>query len=532
MPKYTYHAAVLLFALRTCCFGGDLTVNPLFSDHAILQQAATVPIWGTAKPGATVRASYRDAQSETTADPSGKWLVYLQTPKAESGKDDGYDLTVSSDDQGIVSHDVVTGEVWFGSGQSNIDTPLNSYRIGDEEIPKANIPGVRLCSSGFQGTSPAGFQWNRCTPEIAAKSSASGYFFCRELHKALNVPVGFVNAAVGGSALCSWVRPDWLVGDSRMASNFETFKTITVPALIAESLAKWQAASDEAKAKGIQPPPMPLSGEQPLDRFIGGNYVRRIAPLIPFVFKGMLWDQGESGVGMKLGGEYDLIFEIMITNLRRDFGYDFPVVFCQMPKGGGWGPTLRKNISKTTMSIPGDLVPLAEVPRQAPPAGRVFQGFGKESDPFARMMELPSCYMATTRDLVAALHPDDKDEYGARFCLTALNKVYGRNTEYFGPLMTSAHRSGGEIRVTFDHVGTGLAAVGGRPLQGFYCTDAKGKSSWTEGRIEGATVILDGKDIDAAQTVSYAHINGGRVLWANLFNREGLPAYPMTMRVE
>lgn len=516
----------------TCCFAGDLTLSPLFSDHGILQQDAAVPVWGTAKPGASVRVNFRGARSEAVADSSGKWMARIQTPKAEPGRDDGYDLTVSSNGEDIVSRDVAVGEVWFGSGQSNIDTALGDYCIGDEDIPKANVPGIRLYSAGFKGTPPASFQWNRCIPEIAAKASATGYFFCRELHKTLNVPVGFVNMAVGGSSLGSWVRPAWLAADSRMAANYETFKTITVPAFIAERLAKWQVVADEAKAKGEKPPAMPPVGEQPMEQFLGGNYVRRTATILPFVFKGMLWDQGESGIGMKLAGDYDLIFEIMIKNLRQNFGYEFPVVYCQMPKGGGWGPTLRKNISKTSYSVPGDPVLLAELPRQVPQAGDVFQGFAKESDPFMRINGLPSCFMATTRDLQAAVHPHDKDEYGARFCLTALNKVYGRNTEWFGPMITSAKRGGNEIRLTFDHVGTGLAVMGGKPLQGFYITDAKGKSSWAIARVEGNTVILSGPDLGTAETVSYANYNGGRVLWANLFNREGLPAYAMTVRVQ
>lgn len=533
--------------LATACLAraGELKVFPLFTDHGILQQDTTVPVWGTASPGAVIAVTFRDSKATATTDSSGKWLARLQTPKAEPGKDDGYDLTISSTDGQIVLHDVVAGEVWIGSGQSNIDTPMNNYPVGKAEAPKADIPGIRLYSAGFVGNGIAvtadfsKFQWTRCNPETVLKASATGYFFSRELHKALNVPVGFINMAVGASPLSTWLLPDWLASDPRMATNFQTFKTTGFPAFIADSkdrLAKWETATAEAKAKGQRPPGRPFifpgNTDQPLEKFVGAFHLTHTAVVIPFVFKGMLWDQGESGVGYGLKGEYDLVFDVMVKNLRREFGYELPVVYCQMPKGGAWGPTVR--VAKNNYAVPelGDPVPLADLPPDAPKAGSVFDSFAKEPDAFLRMNALPSCYMATTRDLQTAIHPPDKDEYGTRFCLTALNKVYGRDTEFFGPMITSAKRDGNQIRLKFDHAGTGLAALGGKPVQGFYATGADGKSLWVQSRIECNEVILSGTGLDSAVTVSYAHSNGGRVLWANLFNREGLPAYPMTVKVQ
>ena len=527
------------------CLAGDLKVFPLFTEHGILQQDTTVPIWGTDAPGTAVTVSFRNARATGTADSTGKWLVRLQTPKAEPGKDEGYDLTIASKSGQILLHDVVVGEVWIGSGQSNIDTALSMYCISKDEVPKADIPGVRLYSAGFVGGGRSvkgdfsNFQWTRCTPETAAKASATGYFFSRELHKALNVPVGFINMAVGGSGLATWVLPDWLIADPRMTAHFEKFKTTTYPTFIADRkdrLAKWKAATDEAKAKGEQPnppiPPFPGEADQPLENFIGTCHVTHTGAVMPFVFKGMLWDQGESTVGYALGGNYDVIFDIMLKNLRKGFGYELPVVYCQMPKGRGWGPTLHTDISKSSFSVPGDPVPLADLPPEAPKAGLVFESFAKESDPFLRMNALPSCNMATTRDLQAAVHPHAKDEYGARFCLTALNKIYGRDTEFFGPVIIAAKRSGNEIHLSFDHAKNGLAVLGDKPLQGFYVSDAKGKSVWATGRVEGSKVILCGPSFETAETVSYANVNGGRVLWANLFNREGLPAYAMTVKIQ
>lgn len=203
-----------------------------------------------------------------------------------------------------------------------------------------------------------------------------------------------------------------------------------------------------------------------------------------------------------------------------------------MPKGGAWAPNKRVLIDKPGFAEQGDaLQPLADLPSAAPKAGPVFESFAKESDPFLRMNALPGCFMATTRDLQAALHPPDKDAYGARFCLVALDVVYERKTESFGPMIASVQRKGTELRLEFSHVGTGLVVPGENPLQGFYVTAADGASSWVSGRIEGNQVVLSGPAVAAAKSISYAHTSGGRVPWANLFNREGLPAYPMTVNL-
>lgn len=537
---------LVFFAFSVAIRAGELSVFPLFTDHGILQQDTVVAIWGAASPNSQIHVIFCGQDAAAIADAAGKWIVHLRTPKAEPGRMEGYDLVIRSADAQIVLHDVAVGEVWIGSGQSNIDTRLDMYCIGAGESALANYPGIRLYSAAWGragGRSVNGdfsqYKWLPCTPETALGFSAAGYFFSRELQKALNVPVGFINMAVGGSPLSSWVLPEWMSADPRMTANMEKFTTVTYPNFIEQrkaSLAKWQAMCDEAKEKGEKPnpawPPFQGPADQPLKNFIGGNYVTHTAVVMPFVFKGMLWDQGESGVGYTLKGDYDVIFDIMLQHLRKGFGYDLPVVYCEMPKGKGWGPTIHEDISKSSFSVPGDPIPLADLPADAPDAGPVFAGFAKENDPFLRMNALPFCSMAVTRDLQAALHPHSKDEYGARFCRTALHRVYGQDVECFEPVITSAKRSGDELILTFDHAGTGLVALGGRPLQGFYISDAKGKSVWAAGRIEADHVILSGAGIANAETVSYANVNHGRVMWANLFNKDGLPAYAMTVRIE
>lgn len=524
-----------LVVASTVAAADTLQVFPLFSDHGILQQDTLAPIWGKAAPGSAVKVSFCGAEASANADAQGAWMVRVRTPKAEPGQFDGYDLSITSAAERILLHDVAVGEVWIGSGQSNIDTPMSAYPVGIADARTANHPGIRFFSGGGRGLAAGltGQHWDRCTPETAAKASATGYFFSRDLHTALRMPVGFINLAWAGSTLSTWVQPEWLAADPRMAANLESFRS-GFPAFIAERkqrIATWQAAVDAAKAQGQPAPRRPFSDEadRPLGDFIGGHVATHTGAVMPFACKGMLWDQGESGIGYGLKGGYADIMDIMLTHLRAGFASELPVIYCQMPKGGGWGPSIH--VLDPSGRTPPAAVPLADLPATPPRPGRVFDGFANDPDPFVRLQALSGCYMAVTRDLQADIHPPDKDRYGARFCLTALGKVYGREVETLGPVISAARRDGATLQLDFSGVGGGLVALGGRPVQGFYVSTAAGVSTWVEGRIEGGRIILSGPGIGTAETVSYANDRGGRVMWANLFNAEGLPAHPMTVRI-
>ncbi len=541
----TILGCLLVTASLSLSWAAELNFYPLFSDHGILQQNAVVPVWGTGTPGATVAVSYGGAKASGVVDPAGKWMVRLQTPKADEGAFDGIDLSVASGSTQKVLKDVVVGEVWIGSGQSNMDTPLKDYVVSKDEIGLANHPGIRLYSAAFAGggASVSGDfsqdAWNRCVPEVAAKASATGYYFCRELHRALKVPVGFINMAVGGSPLSNWMLPSWIENDPRTAPDYQAFKSGSYPAWVADRVklvAGWEAQCAAEKARGL---PLtqhwhPFHGERPdlpIEGIVGNRHLTHIAATMPFVFKGLLWDHGESGIGYHLTGDYLIYFSIILDHWRKGFGYDLPVVFIE--KGGAWGPTIC-DLDFTNATYPTQTTPIAlkDLPPAAPKAGPVFESFEKGSYVWGRMHALPGCYMATARDLQAALHPPDKDKYGFRFFLTALHKVYGKPGEWFGPMMVSAKREGAQVRLRYQYASGGMVALGGKPPQGFYVADADGKSDWVAARIEGSEIILTGPSLAAAKTVSYADVSDGRVMWANVFSREGLPAYPMTIRIE
>ncbi len=519
----------------------ELKVFPLFGDHGILQQDTRVAVWGTADPKAHVKVSFRGAVDEVTVDDAGRWIAHLKTPKAVA-EQDGTDLEISSGTAGIVLHDVVVGEVWLGTGQSNMDSSMGGYQVGRDDAAHANNPAIRFYSGGGCGHRGdfSRYVWNRCTPQSALNASATGYYICRELQKELNVPVGFVNMAFSGAPLCWFVLPDWFRQDLRTKALFEKFEKQDYPALIArrkEDLANWEKAAVEAKAQGKPEPGRPFSADEkpevPMECYLGRFYFTHIAPVQNYAFRGIAWDQGEGWVGA-VSYNYSACFEIMISNWRKGFGVDLPVVYCQMPKGGAWGPTVCV-VDKKTNEL-AEKVPLAALPAEAPSPGDVFTGFANETDHFSRMLTIPGCFMAVSCDLNAWIHPPDKNSYGHRFAITALNRVYGKPVECFSVLMKTAKREEDSVRVSFDHVGSGLVALGGKELQGFVVSgNLKGsgqvKAVWPKCRLDGNTVVLTAPELDKIDLVSYAPPNG-RVMWANLFNKEQLPAYPMTIKVE
>ena len=510
--QFTSKLQYLLLCMLLCFCASmvrsdELKVFGIFSDHGILQQDTEAPIWGTADAHAGVTVTFRGATATATADATGAWMAHLRTPKAVPGEQDGTDLVITAGSAKLVLHDVVVGEIWLGSGQSNMDSELNEYEIGQRDIPNANYPSLRFYSGGgcmFDGDFSRA-AWNRCTPEVARSVSAVGFYFSRELQQKLQVPVGFVKMAFSGSPLGSWVLPEWLRADARTVAQFNIAEAGKIPFFM-----------------------------------VGGNFLKQVQPIMPFAVKGILWDQGESGIQLGTMSDYYAVFDIMVQHWRKGFGRDLPVVYCQMPKGGAWGPTTSVVIRyRAYFMASDDPIPLAALPQVPPKLDHVFNGFASEPDVFVRMMALSQCYMAITRDLDKAVHPPDKDHYGHRFALTALTKVYGLPEECYGPVMVSAKREGANVRVSFDHIGSGLVAFSGN-LQGFVVTGTPPGGGpvaaiWPQCRIDGDQVVLAVPNLETVEMVGYAPSQdqeGGRVMWANLFNKEGLPAYPMTMKVQ
>lgn len=396
--------------------------------------------------------------------------------------------------------DVLVGEVWLASGQSNMEFPMSKSRAKwagvnneEQEIAAANYPQIRIFTgakvcSGEPNESVPGM-WQVCTPENAPGFSAVGYFFARDLHKALGVPVGIISLNFGASTAQAWVRREAIAeipGLKAVLDEFDAQVKNYVPPS-EDELKLWQEAVEKAKATGQREPrrpkPDPLQDQHNPTVLFNGM----LAPVIPYGIRGAIWYQGESITGPK-----DLFprwNEILIKDWRSLWGSQFPFYFCQLAA--------------------------QDAPSNSP-AVREMQ---------AEALKLPNTGMAVTIDIGERknVHPRNKQDVGARLARIALAKTYGREVECSGPILESMKVEGGDARLKFSHSSGGLVAKDGPPKT-FEIAGADGRYVPAEATIDGETVVARAAEIASPVSVRYAWANYPE--GANLFNRAGLPAAP------
>lgn len=486
---------VLFSAVRA-----DVAPNPLFGDHAVLQRERPVPVWGTGAPGELVAVSYRDTTVKTVTDKDGRWEVSLPEQDATSA---GADLVIAGKNT-VTLHDVVVGEVWLCSGQSNMGFVLSRNRDAETEIAGAHYPLIReLNVNGGRADQPvdtvATGGWKQATPENVANFTAVGYFFARELQETLQVPVGLIRSTVGGTPVEAWMSreafatdPDFADIADRATIEDQTRGQGRYPKL----LKKWNDDHDAAKAKGPEAEQAFLKGN-PQPRPQGGTpkapYVLfngKIAPLKPYAFRGVLWYQGEANSDR--GGEYHKLFAAMITDWRRYFGAgDFPFYWVQLPNFAAGFPE-------------GDAWAIM---REAQ----------------AKTLSLPNTGQAVAIDVGEAdnLHPTNKEPVGHRLALIAEAKTYGLDREYSGPVFDGVAREGAMLRVKFTHA-AGLKTESG-VVNALQVAGDDGVFYAAEAQIDGETLLVSSPQVAAPVAVRYAWRNAPD---ANLENGDGLPAAP------
>ena len=453
---------IMLLAVLLPTVRADVALAPLFTNHAVLQRNMCVPIWGRAAPGEKVTVTFRDQTVRTIADANGRWIVRLDPlePGAPAR------LTVRGRNT-IRLKDIVVGEVWVCSGQSNMEfrvwgRPGDVYRVNDAdaEVAAANHPLVRHFlvkpAVAAQPADTAHGSWVVCSPATAGQFTAVGYFFAREISAKLGVPVGLINSTWGGTAIESWMNDDALkrdpafaVVDKRWADTMVGWqdKVAAYKAAVAaqeEDEAAAKAAGQEKLAEYLKnrpwlpPPPSPDSPNAPRGLFNG-----MINPLMPYGIRGVLWYQGESNGSRP--GEYHALFAAMIAGWRAAWGEgDFPFLWVQLPN---W---------KT-----GD------------PTGLEWAGLREAQ---AKALSLPNTGMAVTIDIgePANIHPRNKQDVGLRLALIAERQVYGFAVVCCGPRFQSAERLGSAMCVHIDPVAGGLV-MRGREVTGFAVAGADRK---------------------------------------------------------
>ncbi len=483
-------SSLLLGLALTIVANADVRLPALVSDHMLLQRGIPAHIWGWANPGEKVTVSLQSQRASVTADSGGKWQVFLN-PIAQGGP---ADLTVAGNNS-ITVHDVLVGEVWVASGQSNMEFRVAQADNSEKEIAGANYPEIRLflvkrlvSEKPLEDVQGA---WVVCSPETVKSHSAVAYFFAREILQKQHVPVGIIDSYWGGTPAQSWTSMPALEADPTLKFILDDWQTamLAYPAAkqkYDEQLARW----NESKS-GTAPRP-PLGTGHP--NTPAGLYNGMIAPLAPYAIRGFLWYQGESNASPTHAFAYRRLFRTMIEDWRQAWSIGpLPFYFVQLANftSNGWWPLLRESqtdalaLKNTAMAVSIDV--------------------GNPKD----------------------IHPTDKQDVGHRLALAARAQLYGESIVYSGPLFREMTTEGAQVRVWFDCVGDGLAARGGGALTGFEIAGPDGKFVPAEANIDGDTVVVSSASVLRPASVRYAWADNPN---ANLINKEQLPASPFRNR--
>jgi len=492
-PTFLTTAIAALLAAGSSPVRAEVKPNSLFSDGAVLQQGVAAPVWGTAKDGEQVTVRIQD-QTVTTTAKEGRWLVRLK-PLKPGGP---FTLTITGDNT-ITIQNVLVGEVWLCSGQSNMGFQLSRAANAAEAIAAAGDPQLRLFTVPHTATdAPATDEsgsWKESTPATAPTFSAVAWFFGRELRRALKVPVGLINSSVGGTPAEAWTSRPTLEADPELrqileqqAQKVKDYDPAAAAAQHERALAKHRQAVAQAKAAGQQPPPAPRAPADPRRSSSrpAALYNGMIAPLQPYGIAGVIWYQGEANAGR--AAQYQKLFPAMIQNWREAWGQgEFPFLFVQIAPFWRMTPEIREAQLLTWQKVPHTaMVVTADV--------------GNETN----------------------IHPTQKEPVGARLALAARAVAYGEKITYSGPVYASMKVDGNHAVLGFTHVGSGLLAKDGA-LKGFTIAGSDGKFVPATANIEGDKVVVFSPSVAKPAAVRYGWANTPDV---NLFNKEGLPATP------
>lgn len=509
--------SLLLFA---SALQAEVKLSKVFTPHMVLQRGTAVPVWGTAAPGEKVTVSFAGQSKTATADDKGAWSVKLEALQASTEP-----RTLTIGDKKI--DDVLVGDVWVGSGQSNMDMTVSSYTKDDpvlDAASKQSYPHLRLLRKDPTAT------WEQATPETNVKFSAMLFSFGFPLQKELNVPVGLMVGAVGGTPSGFWLSEDMYRSDAACAEAVKAFApTYKYDELMAKytvekakwdvELAAWKKQAEAAKKEGKEPT-RPPRGPQPVGKAgepnfgkVGQLFEQFIRPYVGYGIKGVLWDQGESRTNIA-GVDQVTLMGALIGGWRKAWGQgDFPWLYVEKPSGGGCAYDYTQPMNRLAEKF-------APLPKTIP------NNPDKEYShvAFEQIMKYKNTHMVISSDLGNGIHPPNKSGYGARAVQVALAVAYDRGNEYLGPQLASHSISGGKVTLKFKHSGKGLAFKNGDKLQGFSIAGADKKFVWADAVIEGDSVIVSSKDVPQPAAVRYAWSNAFQ--WANLFNQDGLPAQP------
>jgi sialate O-acetylesterase len=509
-----------LFALTALSSLANAQQTPhIFGSNMVLQRDKPVPVWGKANAGEKVTVTFAGQSKSAVTDKGGHWRVTLDAMPANAKPQD---MVIAGKDR-VVFQNILVGEVWICSGQSNMEWTLNGSMNPKTEAAAAKFPLIRHIKVPHQDRDAPQYDfngsWSVCSPRTVGGYTAVGYFFARKLYRELGIPIGLVNTSWGGTRIEPWTPltgfkkienagftksiiqrieeadPTTTVGKKRYASVMDEFRN-------------WVVQSEKRIASGQYPkqsPQVPSLGNGPQQP--ARLYRGMIHPLVPFAMRGAIWYQGESN-GSE-GRTYYQKMQGLIRGWRHVWGQgDFPFYFVQLANY-----TQDRNT----------------------PEGA--DGYAKVRDAQRQSLEIPNTGMAVIIDIgeTRDIHPKNKQDVGTRLAHWALAKDYKKDVVASGPLYKSHKVQGQNIHITFDYADGGLmvgkkeglaptAMAANTPLARFAIAGKDRKWHWADAKIDGDAVVVSSSAVTNPVAVRYAF--SANPLGANLYNKAGLPASP------
>jgi sialate O-acetylesterase len=477
----------------------DVEMPAVFGDHMVVQRGAPIAVFGRADPGEALEVALAGRTASTVAGGDGRWLVHLEALPAGGP----HRLTVIGRTK-LEFEDVLVGEVWLGSGQSNMHMTVAGCMDCAAEAARSDLPAIRMFreqSFGSDRMDGRGSGWWRvATPASVVDFSGTLFFFGRQLHGELGVPIGLIDSSLGGTPIEAWTSATAQLGSLEVAA----FATEQDASYHAFDLASYMPDFWERRERARAEPPVEVDPRNPSQRLINeaerhlriGNighlFNGKIAPLIPYTLRGIVWYQGEANTLQSALYRYQL--PLLIEDWRARWGEPgLPFAWVQLPNYGDE----REGADWALM-------------REA----------------MRRSLCLPRTGMAIALDLgeTAQIHPSNKQEVGKRLAAWALAEVYGLDVEASGPLFLDCVRRGDELVASFEHVRNGLVSRED-PLSGFEIAGADGVWREAQARLERDRVVVRSPEVAEPLQLRYAWANDAR---ATLFNGAGYPASPFT----
>lgn len=508
-----FFVLVFIIFVFSATAAASVRLPAVIGSNMVLQQGMELNIWGWAGPGEEVTVLLNENETSTEANKLGEWKVKL--PAQEAGGP--FTMLVSGENR-ITLENILIGEVWVCSGQSNMEKKIGPmpgqrpvtnwvHETAAADYPKIRLFHVPRATSGVP-VSDVNTDWMECSPGNIGNFSAVGYFFGRHLHRETGTPVGLIMTSWGGTRSEPWTPPSGfaLVDETaditrKVDQANQEYQEDMAAYLTAKS--NWEEQIKGLAVSGNSLPYLPLEPVHALDshREPAGLYNAMVAPLIPFSIRGAIWYQGESNKGDRL--DYANKMKALIKGWRTEWNQgDFPFYFVQL--------------------APFDYEKTDEVGYGYPEAYFLPEIWVAQ----LKTLEVPNTGMAVTTDITELydIHPTNKQAVGKRLALWALAKDYGRGDLVFsGPLFKGIKVEGAGIRVSFDHTGSGLASIDGEPLNWFEIAGSDGMFRKAEAVIEGDKVVVSCPEVKNPSAVRFGW---HELAVPNLMNKEGLPASP------